>query len=70
MLSTDFDDEGNDEESERIFDVIHYVVEAGERPPVSGWVGKLWQPGRGRSAAGRVRMIQGRDNRALELTSP
>ncbi|MFF1739662.1 hypothetical protein [Streptomyces mirabilis] len=41
MLSTDFDDEGNDEESERIFDVSHYVVEAGERPPVSGWVGKL-----------------------------
>ncbi|MGW4981270.1 hypothetical protein [Streptomyces mirabilis] len=50
VLSTDFDDEGNDEESERIFDVIHYVVEAGERPQVSGWVGKLWQPGRGEPA--------------------
>ncbi|MFI8201129.1 hypothetical protein ACIF6K_32175 [Streptomyces sp. NPDC085942] len=37
MLSLD----AQDGESDRLEDVIDYVREAGERPPVAGWVAKL-----------------------------
>lgn len=33
--------EGQHEESERLYDVISYTHQAGERPPVRGWVAKL-----------------------------
>ncbi|MFE1129621.1 hypothetical protein ACFW6R_23445 [Streptomyces albidoflavus] len=41
LLSTREDAEGSSEETERLGDVITYAVEAGERPPVNGWTGKL-----------------------------
>ncbi|MFE2977452.1 hypothetical protein [Streptomyces sp. NPDC059258] len=37
VLSSKLDDQGKHETAERIADVLRYVDEAGERPPVKGW---------------------------------
>lgn len=41
VLSGELDDQGKNEEAERVCDVITYADAAGERPAVVGWVGKL-----------------------------
>ncbi|MFD9422288.1 MULTISPECIES: hypothetical protein [unclassified Streptomyces] len=41
MLADRLHLDAQDEESDRLDDVIGYVREAGERPPVTGWVAKL-----------------------------
>ncbi|MFI2434660.1 hypothetical protein [Streptomyces sp. NPDC018693] len=41
VLTYDLEQQGRDEDAERVGDVISYAHEAGERPPVDGWVGKL-----------------------------
>ncbi|MEE6264927.1 hypothetical protein ACJ6WD_09630 [Streptomyces sp. VTCC 41912] len=41
VKSGELDDAGDNEAAERLSDVIRYVDEAGERPPVRGWVAKV-----------------------------
>ncbi|MEU9033769.1 hypothetical protein AB0D45_02475 [Streptomyces sp. NPDC048352] len=41
MLSTQLEEDGRGEDADRVGDVLDYVVAAGERPPVTGWVGKV-----------------------------
>ncbi|MGV9761670.1 hypothetical protein ACWDUC_38525 [Streptomyces tricolor] len=41
MLSTQLEEDGRGEDAERVGDVLNYVLVAGERPPVVGWVGKV-----------------------------
>lgn len=41
MLSTELDEQGKNEEAERVWDVMRYVNAAGERPAVDRWVAKL-----------------------------
>ncbi|MBG7704790.1 hypothetical protein HCJ76_43695 [Streptomyces sp. MC1] len=40
-LIFNLEQQGLDEDAERVADVVTYAHEVGERPPVDGWVGKL-----------------------------
>ncbi|MEW2633354.1 hypothetical protein AB0903_17280 [Streptomyces sp. NPDC048389] len=41
MLSTQLEEDGRGEDAARVGEVLGYVLAAGERPPVTGWVGKV-----------------------------
>ncbi|MEU0273188.1 hypothetical protein [Streptomyces sp. NPDC006307] len=41
VLTSELDEAGRHEEAEQVGDVIQYALDAGERPPVAGWVARV-----------------------------
>lgn len=41
MAAADLEDDGRHQEADPLWDVLEYVTAVGDRPPVTGWTGKV-----------------------------